>query len=220
MEILMKPIFYVLSAAVLVGSIAAAAYFVFPGRTGDEKGVSSIDERLSIEERRSALISLIDDREIPGPDQIRATASALFALPVSEQGEKGLRDLARAANLYGNMISRITDEYDQAFRREARYEFIQEEIQKKAGPILDVKNEFLEIRNQAYLNLGLLLKEEGRNLEAFFTFSDAHRLSPFDCFSAEDAKTDCVRLIAEEEMKRLLQIGEFESYIYWGVHRN
>lgn len=216
----MRATVYVLSAAVLVGSIAAASYFILPGTTGDEKGVSSIDEALSIEERRSALLSLIDGREIPGPDQIRATARALFALPISEQGEKNLRGLAREANLYANMISRITDEYDQAFRREARYEFVQEEIQKKAGPILDVKSEFLGIRNQAYLNLGFLLKEEGRDLEAFFTFSDAHRLSPFDCFPAEDARTDCVRLIAEEEMKRLLQLSEFESYIYWGAHRN
>lgn len=181
---------------------------------------SSTDETLTIEDRRSALISSFEDQEIPSPDHIRSTAKDLFALPVSEQGEQNLRDLAQNANFYANLMSRITGEYDQAFRENIRYEFVQEEIQKKAGPLLDVKNEFLEVRNRAYLNLGLLLKEEGRNIEAFFTFSDAHRLSPFDCFPAENARIDCVRLIAEEEMKRLLQVSDLESYIYWQVHRD
>lgn len=181
---------------------------------------SLTDETLTIEDRRGALISSFEDRDVPRPDHIRSTATALFALPISGQGEQKLRDLAKDANFYANLLARITDEYDQASRQNMRYEFVQEEIQKKAGPLLDVKNEFLGIRNRAYLNLGLLLKEKGRNIEAFFTFSDAHRLSPFDCFPEDTARTDCIRLIAEEEMKEILQLSDLESYVYWRAHRN
>ena len=181
---------------------------------------SAKDETFTIEDRRSALVSSFENQDFPSPDHIRSTATDLFALPLSVQGEQKLRELAKDANFYANLISRITDEYDQAFRKNSRYNFVQEEIQKKAGPLLDMKNEFLEIRNRAYLNLGLLLKEEGRDIEAFFTFSDAHRLSPFDCFPADTATTDCVRLIAEEEMKKLLSVSDLESYVYWRAHRD
>ena len=74
-------------------------------------------------------------------------------------------------------------------------------------------NEFLEIRNQAYFNLGLLAKNENKTMEAFLYFKDAYRLSLFDCRGTSEKY--CIRWKAEQELQKLLGLMEIKAYVTW-----
>ena len=168
------------------------------------------------------VISLDDERTrqlqelgvlLPNPVTIREAAAIEFAKPVLDQDAGTLEDLARDANLYSNLVTKITDEYNDYLRDNSRYDFVTEEVRKApiVTSLLDLDAEFKGIRNQAYLNLGQIALENGQEMEALLLFNDAYRLSVFAC---EDGVDDCVRYQAEQYMKSLLGV-EGDSYVYW-----
>ena len=168
------------------------------------------------------IISLDDERTkqleelgvlLPNPTAIRAAAAEEFAKPISGQDAERLEDLAGDANKYSNLVSKITDEYNDYLRENSRYDFVTEEVKRApvVKSLLALDSEFKGIRNRAYLNMGILAMESGRQMEAFLLFNDAFRLSVFGC---SDGVENCVRYEAEQHMKTLLGV-EGESYIYW-----
>lgn len=150
---------------------------------------------------------------IPDPDAIRKMATELFAKPYAQQNEQDLKNLAQQANRYANMVGYLEVEYNSYYRDNYRYEF----VQKKVGPVLDaytdVSNEFKGYRNLAYYNLGLLAKDAGDGVAALLYFRDAFRLSTFDC--GTDGANKCMRWLAEQEIQKLLGLGEMRAYVTW-----
>lgn len=144
---------------------------------------------------------------------VRAAAEAEFTKSVAEQDADLLEEIASDANAYSNLVSRITDEYNDYLRENSRYDFVTEEVRKApiVESLLALDSEFKGIRNQAYLNLGIIAMDDGREMEAFLFFNDAYRLSVFSCSEGVD---NCVRYQAEQYMKSLLGV-EGDSYIYW-----
>jgi hypothetical protein len=147
------------------------------------------------------------------PEAIREIANAEFSKPVHEQDPETLETIAKEANIYSNLVTKITDEYNDYLRDNSRYDFVTEEVRKATivAYLLNLDSEFKTFRNQAYLNLGFLSQAEGREMEAFLYFNDAFRLSAFDC---PDGIEQCIRYQAEQQMKTLLNIGG-DSYVYW-----
>lgn len=150
---------------------------------------------------------------LPNPQEIRATAAEEFAKPKLEQDAGVLEKLANAANSYSNLVHKITDEYNDYLRENSRYDFVTEDVRKASvvTSLLELDSEFKGIRNRAYVNLGIIAKEEGREMEAFLFFNDAFRLSVFDCAHGAE---NCTRYEAEQHMKSMLGV-EGDSYIYW-----
>jgi hypothetical protein len=150
---------------------------------------------------------------LPNPDAIREAAREEFAKPLDQQSTENLENIARDANKYANLISKISDEYNDYIRENSRYDFVIKEVQR--APVvekyLELDSEFKGIRNMAYLNLGKIALREEKEMKAFLLFNDAYRLSVFSC---AEGKEDCVRYEAEQQMKKLLNI-EGESYIHW-----
>jgi hypothetical protein len=168
------------------------------------------------------VISLDDERTrqlqelgvlLPDPVTIRAAASSEFGKPISEQDADTLEDIANDANLYSNLVKKITDEYNEYIRDNSRYDFVIEEVRKASivGNLLELDAEFKGIRNQAYLNLGFISLENSEEMQALLYFSDAYRLSVFSC---EDGVDTCIRYQAEQQMKVMLGV-EGESYVHW-----
>lgn len=150
---------------------------------------------------------------LPDPVAIRTAAEAEFAKSIAEQDADILEEIASDANAYSNLVSKITDEYNDYLRENSRYDFVTEEVRKApiVESLLALDSEFKGIRNQAYLNLGVIAMDDGREMEAFLLFNDAYRLSVFSCTDGVD---NCVRYQAEQYMKSLLGV-EGESYIDW-----
>jgi len=166
--------------------------------------------------------SLVDEREkqlrelgvtLPKQSSIRQAASEEFAKPVLEQDPERLEEIAEQANSFSNLVTKITSEYDDYIRENSRYDFVVKEVRKApiVKSLLSLDSEFKGIRNQAYLNLGIIALEEGKEMEAFLFFNDAFRLSIFDCSKGVDG---CIRYQAEQQMKKMLGV-DGESYIYW-----
>tara|TARA_R100000935_G_scaffold57698_1_gene92244 strand:- start:4670 stop:5287 length:618 start_codon:yes stop_codon:yes gene_type:complete len=168
------------------------------------------------------LVNLDDERTkqlqelgvlLPNPEEIKRLSSEEFGKPLDQQDAEVLDEIARDANTYANLVSKITDEYDDYIRDNSRYDFVVEEVQK--APVVDVyltaDNEFKTIRNQAYLNLGKIALADGDQMKAFLLLNDAFRLSPFSCANGTEG---CIRYEAEQLMKGQLGI-EGQSYINW-----
>jgi hypothetical protein len=198
-----KPGFRLTQAVFILVSTTAIALF---------SSSSSAQESMSLEDDRTKQLQELGVL-LPDPVAIRASAEAEFAKPVAEQDADRLEDIASEANTYSNLVSKITDEYNDYLRDNSRYDFVTEEVRKApiVGSLLSLDSEFKGIRNQAYLNLGILAMDDGRQMEAFLFFNDAFRLSVFDCSEGVDL---CVRHQAEQHMKHLLGV-EGESYVHW-----
>ena len=169
---------------------------------------------LSLERDRQATLAEFNITEVPSLDAVRAIATRLFALPVEQQDAEQLKALATEANRTANLVDYIYDEYDNYYRDNYRYEFVQKQVLKSASEYGNVFNEFLSIRNQAYFNLGLLSRNAGRTMEAFLYFKDAFRLSSFDCGQNTPA-TSCMRWKAEQELQKLLGLSHIKAYVTW-----
>ena len=169
---------------------------------------------LSLERERQATLEEFDITEVPNLDSVRAIATHLFALPVEQQDAEELKALATEANRTANLVDYIYDEYDGYYRDSYKYEFVQREVIKAATEYGTIFNEFLNIRNQAYFNLGLLSRNAGRTMEAFLYFKDAFRLSSFDCGPKTPA-TSCMRWKAEQELQKLLGLSHIKAYVTW-----
>lgn len=171
------------------------------------------DDLLNLESKRQTLIDSFGTG-IPDPNSIRSAAKELFAMPIEGQSMDELEKLAREANAYANLVGRIENEYDDAWRSNSRYEFVQKKIEPGLIAYQKLGNEFKAIRNRAYMNLGRLSETNGEPLKAFFYYNDAYRLSVFDCEKGSTADT-CDRLAAEEHMKELLGVSGINSYVTW-----
>lgn len=150
---------------------------------------------------------------LPDPESIRKIADEEFKKPIETQDVDVLKKLAKDANTFANLVGKLTNEYDDYYRANSRYDFVTSEITK--SPALRAyqaaDNRFKSIRNKAYFNLGLIYKNRGENMQAFLHFDDAFRLSVFDC---DEGAADCLRYAAEKEMQALLGL-EGEPYVYW-----
>lgn len=150
---------------------------------------------------------------IPNPENITKIAAEIFSKPVLEQDFDALETLAKDANTFANLVSKLREEYKDYIRQNSRYEFVTKEVE--AAPALkeyvELDSKFKRIRNQAYLNLGKLALADGKQMKAFLFFKDAYRLSSFSCY---DGKDDCMRYEAEQELKKMLGVTS-ESYVHW-----
>lgn len=171
------------------------------------------EDLLAIEENRQKTLENFDITEIPDLNRIRSVASKLFALPTEKQNVEDLTNLSIEANRAANLISYISEEYNDEYRENYRYEFIQVKLAKPHDEYVKMSNEFIDIRNQIYFNLGTIYKNRGETVKSFLYFNDAFRLSRFDCETKRP--DDCMRWKAEQEMKRLLGIEQIESYVTW-----
>ena len=169
---------------------------------------------LSLERERQATLEEFDITEVPSLDAVRAIATRLFALPVEQQDAEQLKALATEANRTANLVDYIYDEYDDYYRDNYKYEFVQKKVIETASEYGEVFNVFVNIRNQAYFNLGLLSRNAGRTMEAFLYFKDAFRLSSFDCGQNTPA-TSCMRWKAEQELQKLLGLSHIKAYVTW-----
>jgi len=169
-------------------------------------------ESVSLEEQRTKQLQELGVL-LPDPVAIRSAAEAEFAKPVAEQDADLLKEIASDANAYSNLVSKITDEYNDYLRENSRYDFVTEEVRKApiVNSLLELDSEFKGIRNQAYLNLGVIAMDDGREMEAFLFFNDAYRLSVFSCAEGVD---NCIRYQAEQYMKSLLGV-DGDSYVHW-----
>jgi hypothetical protein len=172
----------------------------------------SAQEAISLEDERTKQLQELGVL-LPNPDAIREVANAEFAKLLQDQDPDTLEEIAKEANTYSNLVTKITEEYNDYLRDNSRYDFVTEEVHRApiVDSLLNLDAEFKTYRNQAYLNLGLLAQADGKEMEAFLYFNDAFRLSPFDC---PDGAEECVRYQAEQHMKSLLHI-EGGSYVYW-----
>lgn len=184
---------------------STTAITLFPSYSYAQESVSLEDERTKQLQELGGLL--------PDPVAIIGSAEAEFAKPISEQDANRLEEIASDANTYSNLVSKVTDEYNDYLRENSRYDFVTEEVRKApiVENLLGLDSEFKGIRNQAYLNLGVLAMDDGREMEAFLFFNDAYRLSVFGCAEGVD---NCVRYQAEQHMKNLLGV-EGESYVHW-----
>lgn len=128
--------------------------------------------------------------------------------------EVELEKLANDANIYTNLVNKLASQYEAGFRDKTRYEFIQEDLSPALSKYQEVRNEFIDIRNRAYFNLGVISEKNGDLFSAFFYYNDAYRLSTFDCPSDDSSATaeSCMRLAAENKMKNILNL-KIDSYV-------
>lgn len=164
------------------------------------------------EKIRAEQIKKYGGTDIPKPKQVSAKAEALLAKPLGEQSVQELKSIAENSNKAANYVSFIFDEYSQYYRDNYRYDFVQEKVAPFHDNFLRLSNKLKAQRNQAYLNLGKKLAASGNNIEAFFYFRDAFRLSSFTDDSGDHKG---IRYQAEQEMKKLMNIEDMESFIYW-----
>lgn len=167
----------------------------------------------TIDEERQENLSKLGLDQMPDRAEIASRAVALFALPIEEQSEPALRELATAANVTANLIDFIYEEYDEFRRDNGRYDFVTE----KVDPVMDQygteEDKFKLIRNRAYFNLGVKAKAAGQDVSAFLYFRDAFRLSAFDCGNGPIGT--CMRWQAEKEMQKLLGLSHIKAFVTW-----
>ena len=169
---------------------------------------------LSLEQERQAALEEFDVTEVPDLDAVRSFASQLFSQPIEQQNAEQLKKLSKEANRAANLVDYIYDEYDDYYRDNYKYEFVQKLLVAPVREYRNVFNEFVDIRNQAYFNLGVLSRNNGKTMEAFLYFKDVFRLSSFDCGSKTETKS-CMRWKAEQELQKLLGLTHIEAYVSW-----
>ena len=116
---------------------------------------------------------------------------------------------ANRANAATNFISYITEEYEDYIRDMWEYDFVVVKVQPALKLYLQKQNSLMSVRNEIFLRIGDMLKEQGKFTEAFFYYNDAFRLS---VFGTGDEGT---RWKAEQEMKAMLGLQDIKSYITW-----
>ena len=175
--------------------------------------LTSAQSTLDIDEQREATLEKLD-ADVPDPNEIRVLASRIFSEPTSDQDADVLKSLAKQSNSDANMVYFIKDEYEDYRRENYKYDFVLEKLDPSLGHYTRIVNEFLDIRNQAYFNLGMKAKEAGENVPALLWFRDAFRLSSFDCGKNQVRET-CMRWKAEQELQKLLGLSSIKAYVTW-----
>lgn len=166
----------------------------------------------ALEAAREEMITQWGSGGLPNPSTVDSLAARILSRPLVEQEETDLRELAKEANVVANLIGFIENEYEEYYRDNYRFDFIQE----KVSPFLDnyrlISNKFKDYRNQAYFNLGKKAAQRGETAVAFFLFRDAHRLSSF--VSGGNPR-EGMRYRAELEMKKLLSMEGIDTFATW-----
>ena len=149
---------------------------------------------------------------IPKPKDVESYAIDLLDLPLEAQRSDDLQELASKANEAANFVGFILEEYREYHRENYRYEFVQKKVAPYHDRYVSLSNRLKNIRNQAYFNLGKKAAQRGDELEAFFYFRDAFRLSTF---THADGDHKGMRYMAEIEMKKLLGLEDIGTFLYW-----
>ena len=145
------------------------------------------------------------------PSTVEAKAHIL-SRPLAEQSDEELRELAKQANAAANFVDFIIEEYQEYYRDNYRYDFVQKAVTPFHDAYVELSNRLKSYRDQAYFNLGKKAAARGDEITAFFLFRDAYRLSSF---TKAEGDHKGMRYLAEIEMKKLLGIDHLGTFIYW-----
>jgi len=170
-------------------------------------------DELQIDQKREEDRKAYGSSVIPNPQALRATAKSLLEKPLEQQSLKELQTVADEANRYANLVGYLTQEYSSYYRDNYQYKFVQEKVAPPRDAYQKSMNEFIDLRNIAYFNLGLKAKVAGNLTEALFYFRDTFRLSSFDCFTTPREK--CMRWLAEQELQKFLGLESVTAYTTW-----
>lgn len=184
--------------------LAAVGIFVLAGSPGVAQ---------TFEQGREQELAKLELDQMPDREDIARQAVELFAMPIEEQSEQALADLAKAASATARLIGFLYEEYDEHRQDNARYDVVTEKVDVVMDDYGAEVDKFKAIRNRAYFNLGVKAKAAGQDVMAFLYFRDAYRLSRFDCGTGSVGA--CMRWQAEKEMQKLLGLGHIQSYITW-----
>lgn len=165
-----------------------------------------------IESARSELLKRWGMDGLPKPREIEATAKTLLERPLGEQRDEDLTAIAKQANAAANFVGFILAEYEDYYRDNYRYDFVQKKVAPFHDAYVTLSNDLKWFRNKAYFNLGKKALERKEDFVAFFYFRDAYRLSSF---TEDEGDHKGIRYQAEIEMKRLLGVSDIESFVYW-----
>lgn len=146
------------------------------------------------------------------PSEVEAKAKILLGLPLADQPDDQLRELAKLANAAANFVGFILEEYQEYYSDSYRYDFVQKKVAPFHDAYIKVSNRLKAFRNQAYFNLGKKACDRGDELTAFFYFRDVYRLSTF---TDDQGDHKGMRYLAEIEMKSLLGMTSTGTFIYW-----
>ncbi|TYO96770.1 hypothetical protein EDC39_11258 [Geothermobacter ehrlichii] len=165
-----------------------------------------------IEAARSEMLKRWNVDGLVKPADVESKAKALLSRPLSEQADEELEDLAQQANAAANFVGFILEGYQQYYRDNYRYDFVQEKVAPFHDAYVVLSNRLKSYRNQAYFNLGKKAAERGDEITAFFFFRDAYRLS---AFTDDEGDHKGMRYRAEIEMKKLLGLDGMGTFVYW-----
>ncbi|MEM7791170.1 MAG: hypothetical protein AAF546_07205 [Verrucomicrobiota bacterium] len=165
-----------------------------------------------VEKLRDEQIKKWGTATIPKPKVIAETAKSYLEKPLEEQKLTELKTIAEDANRAANYVDFIFEEYAEYYRDNYRYDFVQEKVAPYHDNYVRLVNQLKDYRNKAYFNIGKKLAEEGNEVEAFFYFRDAFRLSTF---TEDSGDHKGIRYMAEQEMKKMMEIESIESFLYW-----
>lgn len=165
-----------------------------------------------IEKLRQEQIEKWGTDELVQPMEVEAKARDLLQRPLEQQSVLELEELAKQANAAANFVGFILSEYQDYYRDNYKYDFVQKKVAPHHDSYVQLSNRFKDYRNQAYFNLGKKAAAAGDRLKAFFYFRDAFRLSSFTDDSGDHKG---MRYQAEIEMKRLLGVEDLSSFVYW-----
>ena len=170
----------------------------------------SVEE--DVESARAELLKRWESDGLVKPRDVDAMAEAILDRPLAEQAGEDLEALAKRANAAANFVGHLLEEYEGYYRKNYRYDFVQEKVAPFHDAYVGLSNRMKSYRNQAYFNLGLQAAERGDQIRAFFYFRDAYRLSSF----TEGGQTrEGMRYRSEIEMKKLLEIEEIGTFVDW-----
>lgn len=146
------------------------------------------------------------------PADVDVLAEQVLNLPLADQSDDDLRKLAEQANTAANFVGFILDEYQEYYRDNYRYEFVQEKVAPFHDAYVELSNRLKGYRNQAYFNLGKKAAQRGDEVMAFLFFRDAFRLSSF---AEVEGDHKGMRFRAELELKELLGIQDIGTFLFW-----
>ncbi len=115
-----------------------------------------------------------------------------------------LKEAARKVNAAANYVGYIYDEYSN-YSRSSLYAKAQ--VGSALSAYVSIGNKLQDVRNNAYIQIGDMLKDDRRITEAFFYYRDAYRLATFA------SREESSRYVAEQKMKEILGLHDIESYI-------
>ena len=165
-----------------------------------------------IEATRSELLKRWGVDGLVKPGDVEANAKIILSRPLAEQTDDDLRELAKQANAAANFVGFILEEYQEYYRDNYRYDFVQSKVAPYHDTYVGLSNRLKSYRNQAYFNLGKKAAQRGDEMAAFFLFRDAYRLSTF---TEDQGDHKGMRYLAEVEVKKLLGMEHIGTFIYW-----